>query len=302
MLNYHHLYYFYVVATKKSFTRAAEFLRLQQPSLSAQIKTLEENMGYSLLDRKNRSVGLTKKGDIIFRYCQRIFDAGLDLENFLKQKDEEARDFLRIGVSKQIDPTYTSDIFSHVLGEREFQKLRLRVLSGEKDDLMLEMKEKRLDLVLANTSVQGLDFTNLLNVQLPVGLFISTKKWKENQKIIKQSPNIRALLLKCQMELVVPTVKLTLRHETDSFLSKLSLNLPHIFESDLLPVVARAVMEGIGVGFLPIAYMQEELDLGLVKNLNLGKPLWHQSLFLIGAPHLQKDERVKRIKQGLDKI
>lgn len=303
-LNYHHLFYFYTIAKQKSFTRASEVLHLQQPSLSAQIKTLEDNFGFRLLRREKRGVGLTSQGDVVFRYCQRIFDAGKDLESYLKREPTQKKSILRIGVSKQLDPTFISDIFSHFMIQKDLRHLRLRVVAGQKDELLQDMRDQNLDVVLANTSGQSTTSADLLAVQLPVGLFVSTRGWKKSRRDLTTRQNLKNFLQSSNLELVQATEKLSLRHETEAFLSKTGVSLPTIFESDLLPVVARAVMEGIGAGFLPIAYMKEEMDLGLVINIAQNKSLWSQKLFLIG-PHLtstsETPQEIKILKESLFK-
>ena len=76
------------VATEKNFTKAAEVLYLSQPSLSKQIKTLEENLDVLLLNREKNKISLTENGKIFLQYSERILAlceescrALIDLEN-----------------------------------------------------------------------------------------------------------------------------------------------------------------------------------------------------------------------------
>src|SRR5271165_3123322 len=57
-----HLRYFVAVAEALSFTKAAEQLRLAQPSLTRQVRNLEDEIGVRLLDRANHRVSLTEEG------------------------------------------------------------------------------------------------------------------------------------------------------------------------------------------------------------------------------------------------
>jgi LysR family transcriptional activator of nhaA len=63
-LNYHHLNYFRVIAQEGSIARAAQKLRLGQPTLSAQLKQLEEHIGIKLFERKHKKLILTESGRI----------------------------------------------------------------------------------------------------------------------------------------------------------------------------------------------------------------------------------------------
>src|SRR5258708_27542602 len=65
---------FKTVADLKSFSLAAQQLRLSQPSVSYQVKELEEALGLPLLDRMGKSVHLTEAGSILYSYTRRTLD------------------------------------------------------------------------------------------------------------------------------------------------------------------------------------------------------------------------------------
>ena len=64
--NYHHLYYFYIIARQGSISLAARQLSLAQPTLSAQLKQFEEYLGVKLFNREKKGLSLRKKGTL---YC-----------------------------------------------------------------------------------------------------------------------------------------------------------------------------------------------------------------------------------------
>ncbi|MFL5415379.1 MAG: LysR family transcriptional regulator, partial [Myxococcales bacterium] len=64
-LNYHHLLYFWTAVREGGIARAAEKLRLSHPTLSAQIRTLEESLGEKLFQRKGRSLEPTEMGRVV---------------------------------------------------------------------------------------------------------------------------------------------------------------------------------------------------------------------------------------------
>ena len=63
---------FKAIASEKSFTKAAEMLFISQPSLSKQIKTLENRLGILLLNRTKNRIYLTEAGNIFLQYSQLI--------------------------------------------------------------------------------------------------------------------------------------------------------------------------------------------------------------------------------------
>src|SRR5512143_4312330 len=85
-LNYHHLRYFYVAAKEGNLRKAADKLRVSQPSISEQIKELEEALGEPLFRRSGRSKVLTDAGQIVLRYAEEIFGLGAELLSAVKQR------------------------------------------------------------------------------------------------------------------------------------------------------------------------------------------------------------------------
>src|SRR6185295_15625250 len=75
-LNYHHLLYFWTVAKTGSITAAAKELRLAHPTISAQISTLENNVGHKLFRQVGRRLELTEMGQLTYRYANDIFSLG----------------------------------------------------------------------------------------------------------------------------------------------------------------------------------------------------------------------------------
>ena len=93
---------FKTVADLKSFSLAARQLRLSQPSVSYQVKELEEALGLPLLDRLGKRVHLTEAGSVLYSYARRTLDvldeAGLALEEMRGIK----RGNLRVGASTTV--------------------------------------------------------------------------------------------------------------------------------------------------------------------------------------------------------
>src|SRR6476646_7656160 len=93
---------FKAVADLKSFSLAAQQLRLSQPSVSYQVKELEEALGLPLLDRLGKRVHLTEAGSVLYSYTRRTLDildeAGLALEEMRGIK----RGSLRVGASTTV--------------------------------------------------------------------------------------------------------------------------------------------------------------------------------------------------------
>jgi LysR family transcriptional activator of nhaA len=78
-LNYHHLLYFWTVVREGGVGRAAEKLRLSQPTVSAQVRALEVRFGEKLFARVGRRLVPTDVGQVVYRYADEIFALGREL-------------------------------------------------------------------------------------------------------------------------------------------------------------------------------------------------------------------------------
>ena len=83
-VNYHHLLYFRTVAREGSITRASKVLLLAQPTISGQIRALEETLGEKLFARQGRNLVLTEFGRVVYRYADEIFSLGQEMSDVLK--------------------------------------------------------------------------------------------------------------------------------------------------------------------------------------------------------------------------
>jgi LysR family transcriptional activator of nhaA len=83
-LNYHHLLYFWMVVREGGVGKAAEKLRLAQPTISGQLRTLEESFGEKLFTRSGRTLALTDIGRVVYRYADEIFSLGRELRETVK--------------------------------------------------------------------------------------------------------------------------------------------------------------------------------------------------------------------------
>ncbi|QMU77320.1 transcriptional regulator CynR [Streptacidiphilus sp. PB12-B1b] len=99
-----HLRYLLAVAEHASFTRAAEDLRISQPTLSQQIRQLERTVGVQLLDRTGRTVRLTDAGAAYVHYARRALQDLAAAERAVHDVQDLSRGTLRLAMT----PTFTA--------------------------------------------------------------------------------------------------------------------------------------------------------------------------------------------------
>ncbi len=146
-LNYHHLRYFWTVASTGSVASAAAKLRVSPPAVSVQIQALEHTMGQALFDRKGRSLVLTEAGVVALEYANVIFTTGEELVSVLHGNEPSARRPVRLGAVSTLSRNFQQQFIAPLLA-RDDCSLLLR--SGSLSDVMKELEERRLDVVLSN--------------------------------------------------------------------------------------------------------------------------------------------------------
>ncbi|MGE3705656.1 MAG: LysR family transcriptional regulator, partial [Vicinamibacterales bacterium] len=97
-LNYHHLYYFWMVARTGSVAAASRELHLTHPTVSSQIHHLEGIIGEKLFTRSGRGLALTDVGQTAFRYANEIFGLGREFMAVVKRGATPQAMHLAVGV------------------------------------------------------------------------------------------------------------------------------------------------------------------------------------------------------------
>jgi LysR family transcriptional activator of nhaA len=149
-LNYHHLLYFWTVAREGSIARAAKELRLASPTVHAQIRTLEQNLGQQLLVRRGRGLTLTDTGRVVMGYADEIFSLGRELLTAVKQQQPAADRPLRfnVGVVDSVPKMVAKELLKPAL--RLDPPAHLTIREGKLEQLVAELATHRLDMVLAD--------------------------------------------------------------------------------------------------------------------------------------------------------
>ena len=147
-LNYHHLRYFWTVARKGGVRKAAEELHVSQPSISAQLRVLEESLGQKLFRRSGRNLVLTETGQLVLNYADEIFSAGRELMNAVKQHPGKHPVRVNIGLTDAFPKLIAFQILRAAF--RSEAAVHMICREGEIGPLVSHLQAHRLDIVLAD--------------------------------------------------------------------------------------------------------------------------------------------------------
>ncbi|WP_438294201.1 transcriptional regulator CynR [Streptomyces sp. HUAS TT7] len=161
-----HLRYLLAVAEQGNFTRAAEELRISQPTLSQQVKQLERTVGVQLLDRTGRSVRLTDAGETYAHYARRALRDLAAAERAVLDIADLSRGSLRLAVT----PTFTAYLVGPLVAELHTRhpKIALDVRELAQDRIEAGLLADELDLGIAfdGPHLPGIEATALFTETL----------------------------------------------------------------------------------------------------------------------------------------
>ncbi len=151
-MNLRDLHYLVAVAELNHFGKAAEACHVSQPTLSAQIKKLEEELGVSLLERTNKQVLLTDVGRQIVMKSQQILDSVDEMRELaLQHKDPESGTF-HLGIIPTLAP-YLLPLVMNAIKER-FPNLKVLLYELQTPDILKRLPAGKLDAALLALPVE----------------------------------------------------------------------------------------------------------------------------------------------------
>lgn len=148
-LNYHHLLYFWMVAREGSIARAGEQLRLAQPTISGQIRMLEEHLGEKLFQRAGRNLVLTDVGRTVYEYADQIFSLGREMLDTLKDRPTGRPVRFQVGVTDEVSKLIAYRVLQPALTLPIPVSMVCR--EGSLERLLADLATHEVDLVLADT-------------------------------------------------------------------------------------------------------------------------------------------------------
>lgn len=150
-LNYHHLFYFWTAAKEGGVVKAGKKLNLAQPTISGQIKSLEEALGEQLFERQGRGRALTETGRLVYRYADEIFSLGRELMDTLQHRPTGQPLRLNVGVTDVLPKLIAYHLLEPAYHLEE--TVRITCHEGKVDQLISDMALYNLDIILSDAPI-----------------------------------------------------------------------------------------------------------------------------------------------------
>jgi len=255
-LNYHHLYYFWRVASRGNLTRVAQTLHLSQSALSSQVRQLEERMGKQLFERKNRSLLLTEAGRQVYSYAQAIFTKGEELESLIHRGIEPER--LRIGMLSTMSRNFIEEFINPLLGQPQ-GKVHFSLHARGMTNLLEGLAKHEFDLILTNTQVQASNdsetaWQSQLLAHQPLSI-IGPPRFRPKTAFPRGYAGLRWVL---------PGEHHEIRRSFDGYCSLHRYRPEILAEADDMAMLRLLARDGGALSVLPEVVVKDELEQGLL--------------------------------------
>ena len=244
-LNYQHLFYFWSVVRAGSLTRACKELHLSPPTVSTQLKLLEQRLGEQLLIKSGRTLIPTETGRTVFRYADEIFRLGHEMQDTLRGQPVGRPVRLVIG----IDDVLPKEIAHRLIEPALRLRLPVRIVCQEAglDRLIAGLASHDVDVVLSDApmtpSLNVRAYNHLLG-ECGLVWMSSAQLAKRHRRSFPQSMDGAAVLL--------PTDDTAIRRSLDQWFDKLGIRPVVVGEFEDYALLREFGREGAGLFPVPM--------------------------------------------------
>lgn len=147
-VNFNQLRSFYAVAQEKSFTKAAKLLHVGQPTLTVQVRALEERYGIELFVRSARGLQLSATGEALFAIAKQIFLCEEQAVELLRSSNGEVTGRLRVGT---VGPYFVMRLLAQF--RQAFPFVQVRLDSDNSEGVMRKILDSVTDVAITGNCV-----------------------------------------------------------------------------------------------------------------------------------------------------
>ena len=140
------LEYFLAVVKEESISGAAKFLHLSQPTLSRQLKDMENELGKTLFIRSNRKIKLTEEGLILRKRAEEIIEIMKKAQAEINLSDEILAGNIYIGAGETVGVRELIRVFKNL--RKEYPLINLHIVSGDKTTVLEDLEHGLIDFAL----------------------------------------------------------------------------------------------------------------------------------------------------------
>lgn len=260
-----HLRYFITVAEELNFSKAALKLYTAQPSLSQQIKDLEEDVGVKLLNRTKRKVELTEEGAVFLEQARLTLAQADKAVAMARQVSQAKQQMLRIGFV----PVAEMKIFPYILPNLRVQNpdLKIELLSLNNNEQMRLLKKGDLDLTFTRHNFNSDEIESQFVIREPLIFLLP----KDHPLAKYERIPVKALN---GIDFIIPSAEqsLTLNQAILDFAKANGIELNIVQKADNILFNINSIGMGLGCTILPGYIAPLTMDNTVIRPLDVELP------------------------------
>jgi DNA-binding transcriptional LysR family regulator len=273
-MDLHYLWLFYKVAQHLSFSKAADELLLSQPTISMQIRKLETELDMTLFERFGKNVYLSRDGQFIYKYAEKIFNTVKELEDQIALQKGQIIGSIHLGSSN----TPGVHILPYIIGlfKDTYPEVNTHLHIGNTHEI--------LNMIITNK----VDFA-VIGGEYDYKKTFKTKKLADDPMVIIASPN-NPLTEKDYITVDDLIDQSFITHEPNSNLYeavesivkddlKIHFNISMILGN--IDAIKHAVEANLGISIVPSTAVKHYLQIGAIKKLTIESKSWTYPYYLV---------------------
>lgn len=181
-MNIRELEYLIAIEEERHFHRAAERCFVSQPTLSGQLKKLEQELGVLLVERNNRQVSMTEAGQAVVRHARAVLAEINTIKNVANYYQDPMVGDVRVGIIPTIAPYLLPIIMTQL--NNAFPKLKIWLYEYQTHVLLEKLQKSELDFLILALPIEKHEFTELDLFREPFRLAVKKDHSLAKKKLI----------------------------------------------------------------------------------------------------------------------
>jgi DNA-binding transcriptional LysR family regulator len=271
------------IASENSFTKAAEILFISQPSLSKQVKLLENRLGILLINRENNKISLTEGGKLFLQYAERVLalcEESCRALNDLKNGD---RGSLTVGASQTIGTYLMPRVLA--LFAQHYPQINLKVQVDSTRFIAKNIVNRDIDIAVVGGDVPE-DLKKYLEIESFVEDELTLIIPKSHPFATKNKKSINKEDL-YHLNFITLNPNSTIRKFIDNILIQNNIETKQfniIMQLNSIEAIKTAVSLGLGAAFVSSSAIEKEIELETIEIISIENIKITRTLSIITNP------------------
>ena len=283
-MDFEQLKTFQIICNLKSFSRCAEKLGVTQPAISAQIRSLENEVGARLFDREGGKVMLTAAGRLFEPFAEHCLQCYSHILAGVSELYRSPRGELSVSTNEAASLYLLPGVFAQF--RKQYNRVNLSIVRAERSRTLEAVVSREVDFGVVSTPVQDTRLEMMSLYQDDVLLAVPGGHPLASRNTVK-------------LDVILQYPLLLMKH------GRLREKINHFFHThDVRPRVAmelessellkRLIQAGVGIGFLPESNARADVEAGLLKTMRVEGMKVQRELALV----YRKDKVLTRAAQA----